>query len=275
MTTLRDQLRHRYLAEQYARRHGRERRFSLPSSTSPSEPSSLHSDGRAHRHHRPAARGGSGHRGNAGFLYLHGRFVEADSPNGNGALWTYRRPPAGRAHRGRRAPELAARGDPHRRHPARGRCSRRVSIEAGVGNHIASTAALWHFLFPREAAASEQAAARGPALLLDGVRLRDRHVRQQQPPTARLRRDLRLPRLPRQARLRAPQRKSERSPLRQARLPRRGPDRPPGRARLGPRRRRGGPPGRAAHRGATTWAPHLERKQAEAMVERILAWANR
>lgn len=92
---------------------------------------------------------------NKGFLYLNGRFVEADTPNRNGAMWTSD------------DLELAqgtVAGGPlnwlHNETHIIGTLldgsfvSREAAEKAGatgVGNHITSTAAVWRFLFPREA----------------------------------------------------------------------------------------------------------------------------
>lgn len=97
---------------------------------------------------------------NDGFLYLHGRFVEADVPNGNGALWTTEDLQLGEA--------TVAGGPLNWLHDDRKIIGTLLASEmvhtreaagAGdIGNHIASTAAVWRFLFPQEARAIEQAA---------------------------------------------------------------------------------------------------------------------
>ena len=97
---------------------------------------------------------------NAGFMYLHGRFVEADTPNRNGALWS--------SEDLQLAERTVAGGPLNWLHEETHIIGTLLSgefqkgrIEAGIGNHITSTAALWHFLFPREAAAAAQAAVDG------------------------------------------------------------------------------------------------------------------
>lgn len=99
---------------------------------------------------------------NDGFLYLHGRFVEADSPNGNGALWTTEDLQLG---------EATVAGGPlnwlHDDSKIIGTLldgnlvAGREAAALGVGNHITSTAAVWRFLFPHEANTIERAAAGG------------------------------------------------------------------------------------------------------------------
>lgn len=98
---------------------------------------------------------------NQGFTYLRGRFVEADRPNGNGAMWTtddlqlaeatVAGGPLNWLHDetkiiGTLLDGQMVRGD-------------REAAGQGVGNHIASTAAVWRFLFPQETALIERAAA--------------------------------------------------------------------------------------------------------------------
>lgn len=98
---------------------------------------------------------------NDGFMYLHGRFVEADTPNGNGALWSTADLQLGA--------ETVAGGPLNWLHDDRkiigtlldGNLVTREAAGSGVGNHIASTAAVWRFLFPGEARTIETAAASG------------------------------------------------------------------------------------------------------------------
>lgn len=98
---------------------------------------------------------------NEGFMYLRGRFVEADSPNGNGALWTTEDLQLG---------EASVAGGPlnwlHQEQKIIGTLldgqlvmSEREGASQGIGNHIVSHAAVWRFLFPREADTIERAAA--------------------------------------------------------------------------------------------------------------------
>lgn len=99
---------------------------------------------------------------NVGFTYLRGRFVEADTPNGNGALWTTEDLQIG---------EATVAGGPlnwlHQEDKIIGTLldgqlvSGREAAGAGVGNHIVSTAAVWRFLFQREADTIEKAAKDG------------------------------------------------------------------------------------------------------------------
>ena len=99
-------------------------------------------------------------RKNQGFMYLQGRFVEADTPNGNGALWTTEDLQLG---------EATVAGGPlnwlHQETKIIGTLlngqlvSGREASAAGIGNHIVSDAAVWRFLFPREADTIERAAA--------------------------------------------------------------------------------------------------------------------
>lgn len=102
---------------------------------------------------------------NEGFLYLHGRFVEADRPNGNGAMWSTADLELGRA---------TVAGGPlnwlHDENKIIGSLmdgqlvTAREASAAGqpdVGTHITSTAAMWRFLFPREAQTIESAAGDG------------------------------------------------------------------------------------------------------------------
>lgn len=101
---------------------------------------------------------------NVGFTYLRGRFVEADTPNDNGALWTTEDLQLG---------EGSVAGGPlnwlHQDHKIIGTLldgelvSGREAAAQGVGNHIVSHAAVWRFLFPQEADTIERAAANGGA----------------------------------------------------------------------------------------------------------------
>lgn len=97
---------------------------------------------------------------NKGFTYLRGRFVEADTPNRNGAMWTTDDLQMG---------EATVAGGPlnwlHDEEKIIGSLldgklvAGREAAAAGVGNHIISTAAVWRFLFPNETRIIEQAAA--------------------------------------------------------------------------------------------------------------------
>lgn len=97
---------------------------------------------------------------NQGFTYLRGRFVEADRPNGNGAMWTTD---------DLQLAEATVAGGPlnwlHDETKIIGTLldgqmvkGDREAAGQGVGNHIASTAAVWRFLFPQETALIERAA---------------------------------------------------------------------------------------------------------------------
>lgn len=101
---------------------------------------------------------------NEGFLYLNGRLVEADSPNDNGAMWTTEDLQIGEA--------TVAGGPLNWLHDERiivgclmdghlvtGREAAAAGDESGIGNHITSTAAMWKFLYPRQADILEKAAA--------------------------------------------------------------------------------------------------------------------
>lgn len=96
---------------------------------------------------------------NPGFVYLRGRFVEADNPNRNGAYWTTEDLELGQA--------TVAGGPLNWLHDEFYIVGTLLNAEmvtgeaasnAGVGNHIESTAAMWKFLFPGEAAVVERAA---------------------------------------------------------------------------------------------------------------------
>lgn len=100
---------------------------------------------------------------NQGFTYLRGRFVEADTPNANGALWTTEDLQLG---------EVTVAGGPlnwlHDETSIIGSLldgqmvnAREAAADGGIGNHIVATAAVWRFLFPEQAAIIEKAAAGG------------------------------------------------------------------------------------------------------------------
>lgn len=103
---------------------------------------------------------------NQGFTYLRGRYVEADSPNQNGALWTTDDLQMG-------APTVA--GGPlnwlHQETKIIGALTsgslqpgrEAADGEPAIGNHIISDAVLWSFLFPNESHAVARAAADGQA----------------------------------------------------------------------------------------------------------------
>lgn len=98
---------------------------------------------------------------NDGFMYLNGRFVEADTPNGNNALWTTQDLELGQ-------PTVA--GGPlnwlHQERKIIGTLLDGTLVESdreaagggGIGNHIVSNAVLWEFLFPQEALSVQRAA---------------------------------------------------------------------------------------------------------------------
>lgn len=99
---------------------------------------------------------------NAGFTYLRGRFVEADTPNANGAMWTTADLELGQ--------NTVAGGPLNWLHDDRqiigtlmdgslvaGREA--AGSEPAIGNHIETTAAVWRFLFPKQVDAIEKAAA--------------------------------------------------------------------------------------------------------------------
>lgn len=103
---------------------------------------------------------------NQGFTYLRGRYVEADAPNQNGAMWTTEDLELG-------APTVAG-GPLNWLHqdtkiigaltsaslqPAR----EAADGEDAIGNHIVTDAVLWSFLFPNETRAVAHAAADGEA----------------------------------------------------------------------------------------------------------------
>jgi len=95
---------------------------------------------------------------NAGFTYLRGRFVEADRANANGAMWTTEDLQLGGA--------TIAGGPLNWLHDERqiiGSLLQGEMVEgreeASIGNHIVADAAVWKFLFPRQADTIERAAA--------------------------------------------------------------------------------------------------------------------
>lgn len=98
---------------------------------------------------------------NAGFTYLRGRFVEADAPNQNGAMWTTADLELGQntvaggplnwLHDDRKIIGSLLDGNLVAAREAAG-------ADAAVGNHIETTAAVWRFLFPGQADAIEKAA---------------------------------------------------------------------------------------------------------------------
>lgn len=99
---------------------------------------------------------------NEGFMYLHGRFVEADRPNGNGAMWTSDDLQIG---------EATVAGGPlnwlHDDTHIIGtllngelvKAREGASSQVDIGTHLTSTAAVWRFLFPRESDLIQKAAA--------------------------------------------------------------------------------------------------------------------
>jgi len=101
---------------------------------------------------------------NPGFTYLRGRFVGADSPNRNGALWSTDDLILG---------ENTVAGGPlnwlHDDSHIIGCITDGQLVRAGAekaaaddpGTHIVATAAVWRFLFPAETAVIEKAAADG------------------------------------------------------------------------------------------------------------------
>ena len=95
-----------------------------------------------------------------GFTQLRGRFVEADIPNDNGALWT-----SGDLQMGQ--PSVV--GGPlnwlHQERKIIGAITSAQLVEgreaaaAGLGNHIVTEAVMWNFIFPNEVTAVERASA--------------------------------------------------------------------------------------------------------------------
>lgn len=97
---------------------------------------------------------------NAGFTYLRGRFVEADAPNLNGAMWTSDDLELG---------QTTVAGGPlnwlHDDHQIIGSLLDGRLVKAAregaahqPSNHIETTAAVWRFLFPKQTNAIERAA---------------------------------------------------------------------------------------------------------------------
>lgn len=105
-------------------------------------------------------------RANQGFTYLRGRFVEADTPNGNGAMWTSE---------DLQMAEATVAGGPlnwlHQETKIIGTLldgqmvagREQSAAGAAIGNHIVSNAVMWRFLFPNETRAIETAAANSNA----------------------------------------------------------------------------------------------------------------
>lgn len=103
---------------------------------------------------------------NQGFTYLRGRYVEADTPNSNGAMWTTEDLQLG-------APTVA--GGPlnwlHQERKIIGTLldgtlqpgREAADDEPAIGNHIVSNAVLWSFLFPNESLTVQRAADDGAA----------------------------------------------------------------------------------------------------------------
>lgn len=100
---------------------------------------------------------------NAGFMYLAGRFVQADTPNLNGALWTTE---------DLELAEGTVAGGPlnwlHDENQIIGTllqaelvANTKETAQEGIGNHIAAQAAVWRFLFPAQAHMIEKASADG------------------------------------------------------------------------------------------------------------------
>lgn len=101
---------------------------------------------------------------NPGFMYLHGRFVEADTPNRNGAMWSSEDLELAQA--------TVAGGPLNWLHKEThivgalldGRFTEGREAADGtpaIGNHIVSTAVMWRFLFQQESNVVEKAAADG------------------------------------------------------------------------------------------------------------------
>ena len=96
---------------------------------------------------------------NPGFLYLQGRFVEAERANRNGAFWTADDLSAGQQtvaggplnwlHEDTKV--IGALADAQMIRPER------EAAKEGIGPHIAAFAHVWRFLYPREAAALQEA----------------------------------------------------------------------------------------------------------------------
>jgi hypothetical protein len=98
---------------------------------------------------------------NPGFMYLRGRFVGADTPNGNGALWS--------SDDLRLGENTVAGGPLNWLHDEThiigcltdGQLVGAEKAAEGVNAHLSATAAVWRFLFPREAQTIEKAANDG------------------------------------------------------------------------------------------------------------------
>lgn len=98
---------------------------------------------------------------NQGFTYLRGRFVGADKPNRNNAMWTTEDLELGEA--------TVAGGPLNWLHDEDhvvgcildGNLVKDREAASGIGNHIVSTAVVWKFLNPGAAATIEKAAADG------------------------------------------------------------------------------------------------------------------
>lgn len=99
---------------------------------------------------------------NEAFTYLSGRLVGADTPNNNGALWTSEDLELGQA--------TVAGGPLNWLHDETkiigclldgAFVGGREAAADGVGNHIASRAAIWSFLYPHETSIISSAAAQG------------------------------------------------------------------------------------------------------------------
>jgi hypothetical protein len=105
---------------------------------------------------------------NDNFLYIQGRFVEADRPNGNKALWTSEdlalgqptvaNGPLNLLHDETRI--IGVINDSHLVHAAEGQ-QREAAAAAVLNTHIVAQAVVWKFLFPRETAAIQAASDRG------------------------------------------------------------------------------------------------------------------
>lgn len=101
---------------------------------------------------------------NPGFMYLRGRFVEADTPNRNGAYWTTEDLQVGQG---------TVAGGPlnwlHQETQIIGAILQGQMVEGreaaanspAIGNHIVADAAVWKFIFPKQAEIIEKAAASG------------------------------------------------------------------------------------------------------------------
>jgi hypothetical protein len=104
---------------------------------------------------------------NENFLYIQGRFVEADAPNGNKALWTSEglalgqptvaNGPLNLLHDETRI--IGVINDSHLVEASDGQ--QREAAAAVLNTHIVAQAVVWKFLFPRETAAIQAASDRG------------------------------------------------------------------------------------------------------------------